>query len=331
VIRPSIDLLHFKVKHKQQKPRPFLRWIFIIFLVIVALWLVREILFFTPYLAERSKMFVEVNKQLNMCPEKAVVLEKKNYYQKIINNLLKIVTKNPTHEQAYILLGKAYWLRSRIEEEPVLRQNLINKGILFLRKGFAISPKFRFGEGHYILGELYYEKGKDWYFEALSEYRKAKRLGFYGKDMEKRIAYILLEKEEYGQAVKAWQTVLSSNKDPESYLFCGVAFYNTARTDLAEQYFNYAVEMYRENPEKWNPEFLALSWFWLGKMYHDKKIYDVAEKYYKKALQISPDNLEFLKKLSELYNEIHNIKAVKDIEIRIKSLSSSPLTEKRKR
>jgi tetratricopeptide (TPR) repeat protein len=332
MLRQTWDLLHFKAREKKRRRKPVLRWVVAILLLAGAFLIVKQLLFLTPYFADRTKMFREVTRQLSSVPDKAPVLERKNQYQRVINNLLRVLERNPLHEQACLLLGKAYWLRAGIEEDAAYRAVLVSKGIQYMRKGFALSPQSRFGEGHFILGELYFERGPDWYFEALTEYRQAKRLRFHGPEMAQKMARILLVKGEYGQAFKAWQSILAAGKTPEAWASAGTAAYFLGRTDQAEQYLNFAIEMYREaGSEELDPKFLVLSYYYLGRMYFDKKIYDVAEGHYRRALQLAPEDLQVLTASADLYREIRNTSGLRDMESRIKKLTAPAIPAGKKK
>lgn len=332
MLRPGADLLHFNARERARRRRPVLRWVLMAVLAVAAVWVGRELLFMTPYLSDRGRMFREVTKQLESVDSGLPALERKNHYQRVINQLQRVVERSPLNAEAHLLLGKAYWLRSRVEEDPRLRAVLVGKGIAALRKGYALAPQSRWGEGRYILGELYYERGPDWYFEALAEYRQAKRMRHVPPGMERTMARILLEKGEYGQAYKAWQAVFASEKDAEVYSALGMAAYGLGKADQAEQYLNEAIEIYRTAPpgqEPADPRFLVRSYFWLGRMYHDKRIYDVAEGHYVRALQLAPQDPQVLTALAELYREIRNVGKAREMENRLAQLRKAAEAGKR--
>jgi tetratricopeptide (TPR) repeat protein len=280
--------------------------------------------FMAPFLSDKARMFREVGRQLDATVTNLSALEQKNYYQKIMNGLQRALDKNELNEAACLLLGKAYWLKARIETAPESRELLVNKAILYLRKGFALLRADQFGEGHYLLGELYFDRGENYYFEALKEYQKAKRMRWHATELDSRMAYIYLTKGQYQVGLKAYQSLLKTAKTPENYHYAGVASYFLSKPDQAEQYLNYAIDLYKDDLEgRYDVRYLVWSFYYLGRIYYDKKIYDIAENYLKKALSLDSDNVEILTGLAGLYKDIRNNTQLREINGRLKKLTGT--------
>ena len=308
-----------------RRKRPYIRiGLAVLAGLILAILLFKQMVFMSPFLSDKARMFHEVNRQLDLSLTNISVLERKNYYQKIINGLQRSLEKNELNEAACLLMGKAYYLKSVIETVPEARDPLVNKAILYLRKGFALLRVDQFGEGHYILGELYFQRGENYFFEALKEYQKAKAMRWHAEELDRRMAYIYLTKGQYQVGLKAYQNLLKSSRTPENYHYAGAACYFLGKTDQAEQYLNYAVDLYKDDLEgKYDVKFLIWSYYYLGRIYYDKKIYDIAENYFKKADTLDPANVEVLTCLANLYKDIRNNNQLREVNLRLKKLTGT--------
>ena len=308
-----------------QRKRPYIRIALAVIVGLVLFFvLLRQMIFMAPFLSDKARMFREVGRQLDAPVTNLSLLEQKNYYQKIMNGLQRALEKNELNEAACLLLGKAYYLKARLESVPETRDIIVNKAILYLRKGFALLHVDQFGEGHYLLGELYFERGENYYFEALKEYQKAKRMRWHASELDSRMAYIYLTKGEYLVGLKTYQALLKNSKTPENYHYAGVASYFLARPDQAEQSLNYAIDMYKDDLEgRYDVKYLVWSYYYLGRIYYDKKIYDIAENYLKKAFSLDPNNVEVLTSLANLYKDIRNNTDFREINSRLKKLTGT--------
>ena len=308
-----------------QRKKPYIRIALAVILGLILFFvLFKQMVFMAPFLSDKARMFREVGKQLDVSITNLSLLEQKNYYQKIMNGLQRALDKNELNEAACLLLGKAYCLKARIESAPGTRELLVNKAILYLRKGFALLRVDQYGEGHYLLGELYFERGENYYFEALKEYQKAKRMRWHTSELDRRMAYIYLTKGQYQVGLKAYQSLLKNDRSPENYHYAGVASYFLGRPDQSEQSLNDAIELYKDDLEgRFDVKYLVWSYYYLGRIYYDKKIYDISESYLKKALALDADNIEVLTGLAGLYKDIRNNNQLREINARLKKLTGT--------
>lgn len=317
--------------YKQKKKIPLIRIILVIGALVVLYMIAQNMVFLAPYLSDDHKRFKEINRQLNLPITNLPVAEQKNQYQIIINNLQKIVDKDPTKEKDWLLLGKTYLFKMKIENNPELRAMLIDRSIQSIRKGLAIHSSDQPAEFYYYLGEAYQAKGNSYYFEALKAYQAAKKGRYAGDpDLEKKMAFLYLSKGQYTIAGKLYTNLLKREKSPEIFCYSGVVNYYLKRTEQAEQNLNYCVDCYKDDPEgKLNPRFLVTAFIYMGRIYFDKNMFDIAENHFRKAQSIDPDNLDTLNMILNLYLEIGNKTQAKIIEGRIKEIEKKRLTEEK--
>jgi tetratricopeptide (TPR) repeat protein len=306
---------------RYRKKRPYIR-ILLVFLTLLALFLImRKIIFLTPYLSDKYKMFTVVDAQLETPVTNLPPAEQKNYYQKIINGLNKSLDRDPLNEFACLLIGKACWYKSRLENNRESRSVLLEKARQNIRKGFALTRIDRYPSFHITLGDIYMSLGPDYYFEALKEYQAAKRLKSFSIDLQKKMSFIYLKKGQYGQAVKLFQALLKWEKSPENYLYTGECDYHLGRPDTAEQNLNYVIDSFKgEAPERFDPHYLAEAFLYLGRIYADKKSFGIAQGHMEKALGIEPENLEIMAGLEQLYKDAGRSAAASEMSKRIKIL-----------
>lgn len=273
----------------------------------------------TPFLSDDYQSFEKVNEQLDKKISAQDILSQKNYYQKMLNNLQKKYKDEPNNAFVNLLLGKAYFLKYSLEKNESLKKILLEKSVLYLRRGMALLNKDKYPSFHLVLGKAYFEKGIDYYFASLKELQKAKKMGLYNYDIESRMAYIYLKKEEYKTSIKLYKKLLQRRENAENYFYLGLNYYLIQKPIIAEEYLNYAVDYYKNFPD-FNKTFLVYSYFYLGKIYFDKGTYDIAESYLKKSLQIYSKNLDTLNLLYALYKKIGNTSSARSIKQKIKNL-----------
>ncbi|GEM_PF-4959525 len=317
--------------YRSKKKLPIIRIILITGGIVLLFFLGRNMIFLAPYLSDDHRRFREVGKQIELPVSNLPDPEQKNHYQTIINNLQKIVDKDATKTLDWLNLGKAYLYKMRIENSPELKLILADRAIQSLRKGFAVSKSDPDAQFSYYLGEAYVVKGSDYYFDALKSYQAAKK-GYYDKDpdLEKKMAYLYLSKGEYTIANKLYIGLLKRDKSPEVYCYAGVSYYYLKKSELAEQYLNYCIDSYKDDPEgKIDPAYLVTAFMYIGRIYLDKNMFDIAENHFRKAQSIDPDNIETLKMIYDLYNEIGNRTQAKLIENRIKEIGKKALEQQK--
>jgi tetratricopeptide (TPR) repeat protein len=305
---------------RYRQKRPYIR-ILLVFLTLLVLFLImRKIIFLTPYLSDKYKMFTVVDVQLETPVTNLPPAEQKNYYQKIINGLNKSLDRDPLNEFACLLTGKACWYKSRLENNRESRAALLEKARQNIRKGFALIKFDRYPTFHVTLGDIYMSMGPDYYFEALKEYQSAKRLKTFTVDLQKKMSFIYLKKGQYAQAYKLFQVLLKWEKSPENYLYTGECDYHLGRLESAEQNLNYVIDSYKEEaPERFDPHYLAEAFLYLGMIYADKKSFGIAQGHMEKALSIEPENLDFMASMEQLYKDAGRSSAALDMAKRIKT------------
>jgi len=306
----------FRNRKKQNNKK---RTIFILLGIVLLLFVGWRLFLLTPFLSNDYQYFENANEQLDKKISAQDILSQKNYYQKMLNNLQKKYKDEPNNAFVNLLLGKAYFLKNTLEKDENLKKILLEKSILYLRRGLALLNKDKYPSFHLVLGKAYFEKGIDYYFESLKELQKSKKMGLYNYDVEKRMAYIYLKKEEYKTSIKLYKKLLKRRENAENYFYLGLNYYLIQKPIPSEEYLNYAVDYYKNFPD-FNKTFLVYSYFYLGKIYFDKGTYDIAETYLKKSLQIYSKNLDTLNLLYELYKKIGNSSSARSIKQKIKNL-----------
>lgn len=317
--------------YKTRKKIPLIRIILIAGGIIMLFFLARNMVFLAPYLSDDHRRFREVGKQIELPVSNLPLPEQANHYQTIISALQRIVDKDATKELDWLNLGKAYYFKMKIENNKEIRLLLADRAITSLRKGFAVSKSDPPAEFSYYLGESYVEKGSDYYFDALKAYQGAKK-GYYTKDpnLESKMAYLYLSKGQYTVAGKLYAALMKREKTAEIYCYAGVTQYYLKKSELAEQYLNYCMDFYKEDPEgKLNPKHLVTAFLYLGRIYFDKNMFDIAENHFRKAQSIDPDNIETLTLILGLYNEIGNKTQAKLVEARIKEIQKKALEQEK--
>ncbi len=118
-------------------------------------------------------------------------------------------------------------------------------------------------------------------------------------DFLKRKAHSYIHKGDYNSAIDVLRIV--DDSDYEINMLLGVAYFKKKQLHLASEFFKKAHE---QNP--WKAEALA----YLGEVYYSIGLSRSAEKYYKDALNIDPDNKMALKGLEKLKKSGFSLKSL---------------------
>ncbi len=165
-------------------------------------------------------------------------------HKKMVKTLEELITLEPYMPFPYIELAKHYFVRKRYgKAAEVLRE---------------ASTRIESPEIHFELGKVYAEWGKT--EEAKEELRKACRLDFKNVEYRQQLAEVLVNAEEYEEALEVVLGTLELYPDAVYVLQSAGALYDmVGNQELAEYYYRKAVSVsegfIREDAKKFLAEF----------------------------------------------------------------------------
>ena len=199
-------------------------------------------------------------------------------YRKMVKTLENLITLEPYSTFPYLELARYYAVRRNFRKA----ESILKSGLNLLD-----SPEL-----HYELGKIYADWGK--LDEAKEELREACRLDYRNADYRQKLIEVLVNAEEYQEALNVVHSTLEIYPDAVYLLQSAAALYDLmGKDDIAEYYYRKAVSMsegfIRDDALKLLAEFLA-----------EKGRYDQAEEVLKEVLHRTDNIWILLDVFSEL-------------------------------
>ncbi len=219
--------------------------------------------------SERAKILANIGR---------LYLQSENY-KKAVREYEKALALNPKAVEAYNGIGIAFVMLKQYSD-----------AISAQKKALTIKPDF--AEAHAGLGLAYLMQKKDEL--ALKYYRKAITLSLNKPKLEEEVYYkiglILINQENYSEAVLSFQAVLALNvKHVEAYYNLGLCYAHQEKTEDALTVLKKAAEIIQDQqvPSTNHPEFspaqpavLLETYFLVGELYTQQKNYNEAKSAY---------------------------------------------------
>jgi tetratricopeptide (TPR) repeat protein len=237
-----------------------------------------------------------------------------NNFEKTIDLLKGIITRDNRNTTAHIVLGTAYLGLKRIDEsisefriarslEPETERAHLSLGIAYReKKNFlgsikeleqVVKIKPDWSTGHYQMGETLFAMKE--YDKALKSYQRAEKLSPNPFLVRKRTADLYLEMDRFEEAISIFKDMVQSEQvNPQIYDLLGSAYQISGQLDLAEKTFQEMCRKYTQN---------AFASYRTGLFYGFIKNYDMAISKFENGLRISPEDPLLLKALSVAYNQ----------------------------
>jgi tetratricopeptide (TPR) repeat protein len=204
----------------------------------------------------------------------AVSLIRLGYYQKAIEQLLKIEKEFSPSSEIYYLIAYSHYL----EIKDFNKNTYLDIVIKYLEKSIEADSRNR--NSYILLGNIY--EDIDMPEDAINLYKKAlsedmdNASEFYGL-----IANVYFKENKFDEAIEYYNKALKNNKNYISAYYNIAEIYKSKKDfDQAEQYYKKAIQI---SPEYINP------YYQIGALYFNKEDYDSAIEWYNKALEIEPN------------------------------------------
>ncbi len=317
-------------KKKNLKLRYFFLFLAIGFVVYIVINNIGEL----PFFKFHEKKVATIKKELQKFDSLTNRTDKKVLIQKVVKNLLKLSREDSDNYMLLYLLGEAYLRKGFLEYNKELRNMYIDKAIYFLRKSLALynGDNLTKGKLHFELGMSYFYKGTYYYYESLIELKTAKKYGYKNKKIDKIISFIKFRKGNYSEINELINNFKGEKKGSiEKYFYNGYLYKNKGEYEKAKENLH-MVEMYFEDKENKNEEdryMLEKTYYGLGWLYYNDGDYEKAEEYYKKSLELAPDNADIYYWLGKVYIALGDKKKAKKMLQQAQKLDSANVNIKR--
>jgi len=243
----------------------------------------------------------------------------------VVNEGTMLFEKKPYNPKLLRYLGEAYYyistnLRGKEKEE------LVNKSILYLRKGIVLSRLDDvLAKSYFILGMAYFKKGIQ-YYELVEEYlKKALDSGCKDKTIYEIIGYSYYKLGIYDKAISYLKEAAKVSEKDVIHLFLAYSYKDSNMYESATEEFNYLIK--KSNDDAIIEEsYSALAWidfqeerlenarrylekvfeldersanahFWLGNIYEKEGDLIAARKQWRLTLKLNPKHIGAIEKL----------------------------------
>jgi len=253
---------------RQKKISPF--YVIVIFLIIACVGA------FFLYQTFVNRFF----NPLEIGPNSIDVLElwERGNYEEIIEYAENEILIYPLSTSALTIGGFAYFHSGYEQVNLRERLQLIDRGIVLLRRALVSSDPFLRGEVYYILGKSYYHKGRYYADLAIKFLNLALESGISNSDLYE---YLALSYSHLGLYEKSLEFFLESVKsNPSDILFwtLGHTYWKLGQEAQSISFLNQVIS----STEDWDLE--EKSRFLLGEIYRNNGEYHLAENEYNAIL-----------------------------------------------
>jgi tetratricopeptide (TPR) repeat protein len=204
------------------------------------------------------------------CKQKEVVKNQSSTNDTVFDALSEKIEKNPKDAELRFLRAKYLNESNRLDE-----------AIIDMREAILIdSTQSRY---YHLLSDLFMDINNS--SKALMTMRKAGQLFADSVITQLKLSETLLILKEYQEAIVVLNRVIGKNpQNAEAYFMLGLVFRETGEESKAINSLQTATEMDAK---------LTDAWILLGNIWEPKKP-DLAERYYKTATEVSPQNISAL-------------------------------------
>jgi tetratricopeptide (TPR) repeat protein len=275
--------------HSKKNYRLFVRLFFLI--VIVSL-----LAFFTWWGLSLWK------KTLTKNPAQVNVLElwKNGNYDEILAHSKEELKVHPLDSGALIFSGFSAFQKGLSETSEEMKEKLVDQSIVDLRKALLLSNSPLKPQIHYILGKAYFQKGKYYADESITQLTEALAMGYKATDINEYLGLDYNVLGRYQDAAKYFlEAVKTSNSDVLIWTL-GQTYFQIGDMDKATEYLLKALNLTKDNSLEQRIRFL------LGSIYRKLKNYDLATLQYQAILNKNPNSADAYYYLGEIQSSLGN-------------------------
>jgi tetratricopeptide (TPR) repeat protein len=196
--------------------------------------------------------------------------------------------------------GFAYFYKAVSEVSLEERIPYLDEAIISLRRSKLAPDGSWDAETDYILGKVYYHRGKYYYDLTLDYLQSALAAGYERPDIYDYLGLAATQLDRLEEGLEYFQKALEINPTDLLLLTIGQTYQQLERSKEAEEYLLRAINKTEDTAVEIRARFL------LGQMYFQREEYFKAEDQYTEILERNPNSSDAYYYLGEIYSKIND-------------------------